>query len=187
MQYLWVAELQQNGNIHFHILTDNYFPIKKLSQWWGQANNSVDVKSLQDARHAVNYMRKYMTKDETSKIQGNRYFITRGLHKAMIPDEQIITSSRPCEESAFCSWGEGATVRELLHAMKSEIEHHGGHVLDFGFSCPAPRRSVEYYKKLRNSDGSERREKRRSKGVSKNLAAFVMSAVSFAVVSELPF
>ena len=187
MQYLWVAELQDNGNIHFHILTDNYFPIKKLSQWWGQANNSVDVKTLQDSAHAVNYMRKYMTKDETSKIQGNRYFITRGLHKAMKPDEEIVSSSRPSEESAFCSWGEGASIRSLLHDMRSEIESRGGHVLDFGFSCPAPRRSREYYKKKKLLDGTEQKEKRRSKGIPKSLSSYVLSVVSMAVVHNLPF
>lgn len=179
MQYVWVAELQENGNIHFHILTDKYFPIAKLSEWWNQSTNSVDVKRLDDSRHAINYMRKYMTKDENSLIQGNRYFITKGLHDAMKPEEEIITSSIPDDVNQV-PWGEGASVREMLQAMKTEITRHGGTVLDFGFSCPAPRRSRLFKDKKTG-------EKKWSSGVSRQLSSFVLSAISLSLPSVYPF
>ena len=29
--YLWIAERQKNGTIHFHLLTNNFMPIKKVN------------------------------------------------------------------------------------------------------------------------------------------------------------
>lgn len=34
INYLWVAERQQNGNVHFHILTSHFFNIKKENARW---------------------------------------------------------------------------------------------------------------------------------------------------------
>jgi hypothetical protein len=34
MEYLWVCELQQNGNKHFHILINKHFPIFRINALW---------------------------------------------------------------------------------------------------------------------------------------------------------
>lgn len=34
LQYLWVCELQQNGNKHFHILINKHFPIFRINALW---------------------------------------------------------------------------------------------------------------------------------------------------------
>ena len=34
LQYLWVAERQDNGNIHFHIILNNRLPIRKYNALW---------------------------------------------------------------------------------------------------------------------------------------------------------
>lgn len=79
--YIWRAEKQKNGNIHFHIVTDcgmNYWRI--LSVWNRCQNllgyvddfkinnpdsnhpNSVDVKKVLNDKHVERYITKYVTK-----------------------------------------------------------------------------------------------------------------------------
>lgn len=133
LQYIWTAELQKNGNIHYHLLLNTRFPIAWLTKTWKQANNSVDVRSLNNADHAAAYISKYIAKDEGGIIEGRRYYITDGLRKAMKPAILVYEGMDMKKE-----------IQELLEAMKTEIEKAGGTVIDFGFHIPKPRRSVPY-------------------------------------------
>ncbi|MRR55331.1 MAG: hypothetical protein EG822_12625 [Deltaproteobacteria bacterium] len=133
LQYIWTAELQKNGNIHFHILLNTRFPIKWLSERWGQASNSVDVRSLKNAEHAARYISKYVSKDENSVIEGRRYYISEGLRESMKPTVMVYEGQEMKKE-----------LQDIIEAMKEEIEKEGGHVIDFGFHLPKPRRSRPY-------------------------------------------
>ena len=84
LSYIWVAEVQQNGNIHFHMLVDRFIPIKWLVKIWNQASNSVNLKKLSDQGHAINYMLKYMKKGHCP-IEGKRYGMTKDLMDAIKP------------------------------------------------------------------------------------------------------
>ena len=81
--YVWRAERQFNGNLHFHVTTDTYLPFDSLRDVWnhqlskcrimhdhiskhGHAHpNSTDVHSVQAIKNIAAYMVKYMSK--TSK------------------------------------------------------------------------------------------------------------------------
>jgi hypothetical protein len=136
LQYVWVAERQKNGNIHFHIVWNVRFPVQWLTKIWKQAQNSVDVVRLSSVNHASCYIRKYITKTGFETIQGRRYNITQGLHEAMRPE--ITTYEGPKMRN---------DVKEIIDSLKAEIESNGGHVIDFGFSIPSPRESVDYEEK----------------------------------------
>lgn len=94
-RYVWRTEVQQCGNIHFHITTDVYIPHQDLRRIWnnqqeklgyvtefynrhGHHNpNSTDVKSVKHVKKMANYMAKYMSKTrsytkvgEVRKING---------------------------------------------------------------------------------------------------------------------
>jgi hypothetical protein len=80
-QYLWVAERQKNGNIHFHLITNKFW---NIDRWWRcwlnvQANNAIiprnenfkpgsafDVKKIisNDIKGVGNYLTKYVTKND---------------------------------------------------------------------------------------------------------------------------
>lgn len=96
--YLWVAEKQGNGNIHFHILIDKYVHWKQIRAIWNTTQerlgyitrfekkhshrnpNSTDIHSLKDRRNATAYVCKYMTKkDESKLISGRIWSSTRAL------------------------------------------------------------------------------------------------------------
>jgi len=40
-RYLWRAEAQKNGNIHFHILTDKFIPWQELRETWNRIQNKL--------------------------------------------------------------------------------------------------------------------------------------------------
>ena len=80
-KYVWKAERQCNGNLHFHILTDVFIPYNELRNSWNRIQsklgyiaafqkvhghktpNSTDVHSLAKVKNVRQYMSKYMTKE----------------------------------------------------------------------------------------------------------------------------
>ncbi|WP_271404993.1 rolling circle replication-associated protein [Tenacibaculum soleae] len=83
--YVWKAEPQKNGNIHFHLIIDKYIHHETHRFLWnkqigklgyldaycekhGNRNpNSTDVHSLKNKRSVSNYLLKYLTKPEPYK------------------------------------------------------------------------------------------------------------------------
>lgn len=80
--YVWKAEKQLNGNIHFHIVLDRFIPHQQLRSRWnriqnklgyidayqqkhkGKTNpNSVDIHSLYNIKNIGSYLSKYMSKN----------------------------------------------------------------------------------------------------------------------------
>jgi hypothetical protein len=141
---VWTAELQENGNIHFHALTNKYWAKKYLAKVWpyGQTN----IKQLKDAAHAAQYMVKYLSKDEDTSIEGNRYNISANLRKEATPMIYGLQDTDAIE------------ARKALQLMKKLIEDRGGHVIDSGFGCniPKPTRSLQY---LDKKTGTRKRTK----------------------------
>jgi hypothetical protein len=80
--YVWRAEKQKNGNLHFHIITDVYIHYEKIRSNWndvlqkfkmidkfeeknGHRNpNSTDVHAIGNVKNLSQYFVKYMAKDE---------------------------------------------------------------------------------------------------------------------------
>ena len=78
--YIWKAELQQNGNIHFHLLTDFFLPYTVIRDTWNNCQsrlgyiddferrfghrdpNSTDVRAVKSGSSIASYLSKYMLK-----------------------------------------------------------------------------------------------------------------------------
>lgn len=92
--YLWRAEVQKNGNIHFHLLYDKYIHHEKIKKDWNtiiegdlyvseyqkkngnKEPNSTDIHGLKNVGNISSYISKYMSKTESEddrrrKIEGN--------------------------------------------------------------------------------------------------------------------
>lgn len=86
--YLWVAERQKNGTLHYHILTTDYFNIRLINRYmaktidniiqrsdesWGNSSlekyNGVDVRNVSNSKSLIGYVTKYITKNDT-EIKG---------------------------------------------------------------------------------------------------------------------
>lgn len=79
--YIWRAEAQANGNIHYHLVTDTYIHHKDIRRWWNQSQNllgyvdqfkakhhfdnpnSIDVHSVKHVKRLSSYLSKYMSKE----------------------------------------------------------------------------------------------------------------------------
>ena len=87
--YIWKAEKQQNGNLHFHLLIDAYIDKALVQIMWNRQQQkkgyhpsgllddenlgcpSTKIEGLRNKRNAVAYVAKYISKDEQSgKIDG---------------------------------------------------------------------------------------------------------------------
>ncbi len=81
--YLWKAELQKNGKIHFHILTDSGLHYKELNKIWcriiekygyvseyqknndtDKLPNACDIHQTKGIKDIVAYVAKYISKDD---------------------------------------------------------------------------------------------------------------------------
>lgn len=87
--YVWRAEKQKNGNLHFHITTNQYIPYDTIRDDWnriqnklgfidqfaakyGHTNpNSTDIHSVRGVRDLARYMIKYMSKDVPDDLRVN--------------------------------------------------------------------------------------------------------------------
>lgn len=83
--YIWRAERQKNGNLHFHITTDTYIPYDQLRDEWNKNlnalgfidefekkhghrhPNSTDVHATKKVKDLAAYFSKYMAKDEPTR------------------------------------------------------------------------------------------------------------------------
>ena len=110
--YYWVAEAQENGNIHFHILIDKFFSKETLTRVWNRIQQkagyipanadlsnkkypSTNIQKVKSASGTAAYMSKYVTKDEEGrrKIEGRLWSASReitqlGNCKLEISDEE---------------------------------------------------------------------------------------------------
>lgn len=96
--YLWRAESQGNGNIHFHIITDKYIPWSEIRNRWnriqnklgyvdrfrekykGKTPNSTDVHSIWKVKNLSAYLAKYCTKENKNrKIIGKQWGLSTAL------------------------------------------------------------------------------------------------------------
>src|SRR3972149_2303213 len=82
--YIWRAEAQKNGNIHFHIIIDKWIDHQTIRQIWNTCQNklhyvdnctasvnpnSTDIHSLRGIGNVLRYMAKYCTKNNTKYRQ----------------------------------------------------------------------------------------------------------------------
>lgn len=89
INYLWKAEAQVNGNIHFHIIIDEYIPFSETDKWWysrmellgyntkyyekegKRSSSACNVESLRDKNSAGAYVAKYFSKHKDGRnIEG---------------------------------------------------------------------------------------------------------------------
>lgn len=79
--YVWRAERQKNGNIHFHILSDVYMPFDELRNSWNQRLNRYHFIQAYTAKHSAMTFAQYLDAyppTEKSPIEKKREAYKRG-------------------------------------------------------------------------------------------------------------
>jgi len=122
--YLWVAEKQKNGNIHFHVVLDRYVKKEWLQNCWNSVlatgnyitefeiihNHkhppSTQIQGQKDMGSPASYLTKYITKSEKSHdIEGHKWSCSSELL-------QIIKTKMPVK-----NW-----YAEYLYYYKKELK-----------------------------------------------------------------
>lgn len=84
--YVWKAERQQNGNIHFHLIFDKYISKEALQQTWNNCQNnlglidefekkfkyrnppSTHIEIVSNSEQCDSYIAKYITKNDVENL-----------------------------------------------------------------------------------------------------------------------
>ena len=98
-RYIWRAEPQKNGNLHFHITTNQWFEWQYIRDTWNSTQkklgyidlfnekhnhinpNSTDVHSVSNLRHCGKYISKYLSKvaNDSRSINGKIWDCSQNL------------------------------------------------------------------------------------------------------------
>jgi len=117
-RYLWRAETQENGNLHFHILVDKFLPFHEIRVVYIEAlakhttlcqsfsdpveawKNGIDVEFLKNPEKIGGYMAKYFSKSDPDKrrrpVQGKQWGASAALKLLKSP-----AISRECSERGY--------------------------------------------------------------------------------------
>ncbi len=106
--YIWRAEPQVNGNIHFHILIDRFVKWEWIRKSWNNIQakheyidafeqkhnhrnpNSTDIHGLREVNNIAAYICKYMVKDKPlRKIEGRIWGCSKNFHKVKNPRVEV--------------------------------------------------------------------------------------------------
>ena len=126
--YLWKAETQKNGRIHFHVLLDNYFDKERVRQLWNsiqllhlgvsdpelvekvKASPSTRIEALKNKDSTIDYVAKYITKNEGKRLVQGRLWGCSNELKELKPIEfclskdeitDIMTETLPNEKQYY--------------------------------------------------------------------------------------
>lgn len=144
--YVWRAEKQKNGNLHFHITTNQYIPYDTIRDDWnriqnklgfvdqfaekyGHTNpNSTDIHSVRGIRDLARYMVKYMSKNvpEGQLVNCKQWDCSQDLKIR----ENICLEIDSTVHSELCSIMEAKGVRTHLGERYSLIEMRGFDIRD---------------------------------------------------------
>ena len=95
-EYVWKAEVQERGAIHFHVISNCYIPHSELRYTWNRLlrkhklnnidDNSTDIHALGGVENMVKYLTDYMTQKDKEegrrKIKGRLWGCSHGLSSA---------------------------------------------------------------------------------------------------------
>lgn len=104
--YVWRAEAQENGRIHFHITTNTYFHFSDINRWWNQSQEllgyvsrfemklhhrnppSAQIRKVKHIRKLASYLSKYMAKEKSFNPVGELRLIN-GKKVEVFYDSQV--------------------------------------------------------------------------------------------------
>ena len=99
ISYVWKAELQKRGQLHYHITTNCFIPWQSIRTDWNKIQrragfletygyrfghydaNSTDIHSVKHVRDLSAYMAKYITKENSKKLNGKVWDCSTDLKK----------------------------------------------------------------------------------------------------------
>jgi hypothetical protein len=166
--YLWKAESQDNGNIHFHIITDKYIHWEDLKNTWNTIQetlgyitrsnssnpNSTDIHAVYKIKNPAAYLTGYIAKKDLYKKDPGKnensdhyYFEVNNISACDIKSREEVGIKRGIEGKVYDCNHELKKIKavwESNYGMSSEIE---------GFYERGCKRIVDSFFKVQFIDG----------------------------------
>lgn len=153
--YVWRAETQANGNIHFHISSNTYIHYRSIRDKWNQLQsrygyldsyfdahlhcdaNSTDVHAVKNEGKAIRYVAKYMGKQQPDRrqIDGHAF----GYSQALSHPKFVFSA----HEDAYRVVGEFIKTRTLTTRTLDYIKLYYTHPLYDYWKCPPLKDAVD--------------------------------------------
>jgi hypothetical protein len=127
-RYIWRAEPQKNGNLHFHITTNQWFEWQYIRDTWNSCQkklgyidlfnekhyhinpNSTDVHSVSNLRHCGKYVSKYLSKVEHD---------SRSINGKIWDCSQNLKTKNKCE--IICQGSDYTFLNKIEECMQDRI------------------------------------------------------------------
>jgi hypothetical protein len=165
VEYLWIAETQKRGAIHFHILLSEYIDKTIINDCWNSVVNNWIKKqgakcerlypNIQQVKKPSNYMAKYLTK-EGEGLDGNFYNMSKGIRQLIKPVREYETTVRGPEYEVIRDCKKelkkaGIDYLEISNSDNDELTNFSyyadqldeGEKFTFGFFIPPPEVEID--------------------------------------------
>jgi len=163
LHYVWKAETQDNGNIHFHITTNTFMHWRSIRKKWNtilanhgyckvfqdgsndKGDAATQIKAVKNHNQLLSYLKKYYTKNDSMKKN-----ITMKTTLASIPPEYfevcmmsvcngfVSEYKRPIEGRQWSVSNSLASLKVThispIHEDDEVMKHHNRHVIERTFS-----------------------------------------------------
>lgn len=147
--YVWKAEVQDNGNLHFHVISNSFYHYLKLRRDWNRAvnklgycdrssspdPNSTDVHAIAGKKDLGMYLASYMSKKDIYKKPLKRY------HK-MYDKRHLRTKDTSCKlpknyfsmikRSLNCrTWSASAVLKGIKTIVDQDDKQHAWRMVKY--------------------------------------------------------
>ena len=129
--YVWRAESQANGNIHYHVITDKYVHYNDVRKWWNQSiellgyvseyqkkfhhsnPNSTDVHSIKHTKRLASYLSKYISKNRAFTCIGDLRLIKGETVEVLYNSQQYQSETGNKKKGKVIGHVLGARIRTI--------------------------------------------------------------------------
>ncbi len=131
--YIWKAETQSNGNIHFHIITDTFIHKKAITSVWNnylesagypKSKSATRIEAIKKINDIGAYIAKYMSKNESDrrKVVGKLW----GTSHSLSEQNTTVTIDTQNPSDLFTDIMQSVTskVKEIVTYKPSDTERN---------------------------------------------------------------
>jgi len=125
-EYVWKAEKQKNGNIHYHIISDLFGDIPLIRKFWNNHQNTLKLIDKFDSIHGHNNPNSidiHYVKTDTALVKYLMKYLGKNEKKDLVIDGKVWDCSSLLKKFKYYSTDlSGSEMTELTNSLKT-IQH----------------------------------------------------------------
>ena len=154
-EYIWRAEAQQNGNIHFHVITSTFISHERVRKVWnrvldklgyiqryeqekGKTNPpTTEIKSIKHVKKVASYLAKYIAKDRRRVAVGEVRLINGQLIEILYKSAEYRSEEAEKKQGKIVA----TMISELIRPIEGRLWYaskglQGGGTVSIDQTCP---------------------------------------------------